>query len=317
MLTARPLYDNAADAALFVEPPVWPAVRRALDRELNVLLTGERGSGKTTLLRQLQRVEREAGRRVVFVDAGTVDDAGELVGRVHGAVTGAAGAPGTAAAPARTLQTALLAIADAEPALVLVDASGSGRAVYDVFGRQRDALWQGGHRWVVAVDDDDVATVLRPPADAFFDVHLALAPFTAEQARRLLRLRTGDDVPAEALDRVATEVGGNPRQALRTLSSAAVRGASPEAELAARTRLVAAAGRLGRPHTMLMLELLERGQASASDAGLQRSLGVSRPRLSQLLSALEDEELVDVLPERREGPGRPRLVYRPRLGPSS
>jgi Flp pilus assembly CpaF family ATPase len=66
---ARPLFDNAADATLFVAPPVWPKIVRALERRLNVMVTGTRGSGKTTLLRQLQANLREHAERVTFVDA--------------------------------------------------------------------------------------------------------------------------------------------------------------------------------------------------------------------------------------------------------
>jgi predicted ArsR family transcriptional regulator len=64
---------------------------------------------------------------------------------------------------------------------------------------------------------------------------------------------------------------------------------------------------------MLMAELLDRGQASASDQALQRTLGVTRARLSQLLNELAAFGLVTAENERSEGPGRPRVIYRPDL----
>jgi Cdc6-like AAA superfamily ATPase len=67
MLQARPLFDNAADATLFVAPPVWPKIVRALERRLNVMVTGARGPGKTTLLHQLQAELRERAERVTTV----------------------------------------------------------------------------------------------------------------------------------------------------------------------------------------------------------------------------------------------------------
>jgi predicted ArsR family transcriptional regulator len=74
-----------------------------------------------------------------------------------------------------------------------------------------------------------------------------------------------------------------------------------------------AARLVGRPEQLLLRELLDRGQASASDEDLQRSLGLSRARLSQLLTNLLEHDLVEADTLRTEGPGRPKTVYRPRL----
>lgn len=59
-----------------------------------------------------------------------------------------------------------------------------------------------------------------------------------------------------------------------------------------------------------MAELLERGQASASDTELQRSLGISRARLSQLLTDLPERDLVVQDVEGASGSGRARTIYR-------
>jgi len=327
MLQARPLFDNAADAKLFVTPPVWPRIVRALARKLNVIVTGTRGSGKTTLLHQLQAALRAEGERVTFVDSTGADSAGELVRRLRDALRGQPSVlaegfstmdetlmpnPAPIAGASRALQTALRAIEATEPSIVLVDASGAGTAVYEVFGRLRDTLWQMEHLWVVAIDADDHATALKAPADAFFDVVVDLAPLSTEELAQVLLLRS-PDTPVDILRHVAANADGNPRRALRALGDAAVHGIDPASTSAARGVLASDASRIGRPHGMLMAELLERGQASASDTELQQALGVGRARLSQLLGELFERDLVIQDVEGSSGPGRPRTVYRPVL----
>jgi len=111
----------------------------------------------------------------------------------------------------------------------------------------------------------------------------------------------------------ASQAGGNPRQALRALADAVVHDRDPAEALELRSRLLTAASDLGRPTGMLMAELLDRGQASPSDADLQAALGVTRSRLTQILRELLDHQLVTVASEQPDGPGRPKAVYRPAL----
>jgi hypothetical protein len=86
--SGRPLYDTAADGELFVMPPAWDPIVRAIDRGLNVMVTGSRGSGKTSLLRQLQRELRGRDTPVGFVDATAGVSAGKLAERIRDALTG-------------------------------------------------------------------------------------------------------------------------------------------------------------------------------------------------------------------------------------
>ncbi len=323
MFQARPLFDNAADAQLFVAPPIWPRLVKALERKLNVMVTGARGSGKTTVLRQLQPALRAEGEHTAFVDATGVDSAAELMRRLRDTLRGQPSPleeslstfranPAPIAGASRALQADLRVIGDTDPAIVLIDASGAGGAVYEVFGRLRDSLWQFEHLWVVSIDADDRATALRPPADAFFDVVLDLDPLSVDELAQVLRLRSSD-TPARTLREVAANAKGNPRRALRALSDAAVHGTDAAHILTARADLETQASLVGRPHGMLMAELLERGHASASDTDLQKSLGVSRARLSQLLGDLHERDLVVQEVEAASGPGRPRTAYRPAL----
>ena len=330
LLQARPLYDNLGDSQLFVAPNAWSSVDRALERRLNVAVVGSRGVGKTTLLRQLQLVLRDKSEHVAFADATAVGDTFELARRIRDALLGQtsplvanarrtvetlSGDPTPMAGASRALAEVLREIGGAEPTIVLVDASASAEAVYGLFGRMRDVLWQQDHRWVVAIEQTDRATALKPPADAFFDTVAVLDPWSTNDLVNLLARRGDPDTPwpHDLLVGAATGANGSPREALRILSDALVHDRDPSALLDARGRLLDRASQLGRPAGMLMAELLDRGQASPSDEDLQVSLGVTRSRLTQLLRDLLAKELVTAESERADGPGRPRVVYRPAL----
>lgn len=328
MIASRPLYDNLADSRLFVKPKAWEAVERAVERHLNIAMLGPRGSGKTSLLRHLQMVLRDGGAHVTFVDATAVEEARELAYRVRDARVGqpaplAAGVSMAAdafrrmdaplAGASRELAALLRDIGEAESAVMLVDASSSAQACFELFGRMRDVLWQQPHQWVLALDDTDRATALKPPADAFFDSLITLEPWAADELIELLGRRADANTPHELLTAAAAGAHGSPRDAVRALSDAVVHGWDPTDTLAAQAELEARASLLGRPAGMLMAELLQRRQASPSDEELQRTMGVSRARLSQLFSQLQDDGLVQVEAERAAGPGRPRTIYRPAL----
>jgi hypothetical protein len=305
-----------------VPPTAWDVLVRALERRLNVAVVGRRGLGKTSVLRQLQFTLREGAERVVFVDATAVDDVLELATRVRDALApvptaaDARTAPGPALAGAsRALSALLQEVGQSEPAIILVDASASAAPVYELFGRMRDVLWQQEHRWMVALDDNDRATALKPPADAFFDTIIVLAPWPVSELVDLLSRRAEPDQPwpRDLLVSAARGANGNPREAVRALSDALLHDRDPAGALDARGRLLDRATRLGRPAGLLMAELLDRGQASPSDEDLQRTLGVTRSRLTQLLRQLLADDLVTTESERANGPGRPRIVYRPSL----
>lgn len=328
LLQGRPLYDNDADTRYFVVPPSWDVLMRAIDRGLNVLLTGKRGSGKTTLLRQAQLALRRNDVPVVFADATAARDAADLAARFRDALRGPpsplrAGVAGFRVAAgalspqveggSRALHDDLAALGEAAPSVALVDASGSAAAAYEIFGRQRDTLWQFEHRWVVAVDEEERATVLKPPADAFFDTVIDLDELSIEGLIQLVEKRDDTLSPDERM-RIAAEAHGNPRLALRAVNRALVHGLEPDRYSTERADALERATRLGRPHAMLMAELLDLGQASPSDEALQYRLGLSRARITQLLRDLLDQGLVETRVERTDGPGRPRTIYHPAVG---
>ncbi len=332
MLQGRPLYDTPADAKYYVFPPEWDAVTRALERGNNILLCGERGAGKTSLLRQVQLTLRNEGKRVVYVDTTAVSEPLELVFRVRDALKGRPGiaqtAPGAVSRSlaelrgeqspppggvSRLLYDTLVNLGEeVEPTVVLLDATAAAQALYGVFGRMRDTVWQLPHRWLAAIDNDDRATALRPPADTFFDIVIELEPLPIERLASILQNRT-DELAPKLVSAIAADARGNPRAAIRAANNALVHGGDPADELSTRARLLDAAAQIGRPQAMLMAELLDLGQASPSDKALLERIGLTRARVSTLLQQLLDADLVESTVERSDRPGRPRTVYRPAL----
>jgi predicted ArsR family transcriptional regulator len=66
---------------------------------------------------------------------------------------------------------------------------------------------------------------------------------------------------------------------------------------------------VGRAAAMLVAEVESLGPVSASDERLLSRLGWTRERAAQVFKQLEEAGLV-VFSELRDGPGRPRKVYR-------
>jgi hypothetical protein len=308
-LSGRPLLDTAADAALFVDRDVeLDRLGRAVAEGLNVLTSGPRGAGKTSLLRRAVYLGRTAGEApgpLGSVDASAVGSADELLHRVADVL----GAP-SAGLPAGADGLTRLAGLDAAARRAVAVDGLSPDVAHVAFGQLRDELWSVPVTWVVSCSDRQELDFLRPPADAFFDARVRLAPFADGDLRELLRRRaTPDELDDAALDVVVSLAQGNPRRALdlaRHLLLAP--GSGPELR-AALVRRDEALDRLGAPARMLLDELDASGAASASDDALLARLGWTRPRAAQVFGQLEAEGLVRAADE-RNGPGRPRRIYR-------
>ncbi len=314
-LDNRPLLGTV-DRDLFLVPGIMPALGTAVDRKLNVLVLGPPGSGKTTLLRALEADHHDDERPAVYVDLGPAQDAGQALMVIADALGQRWGAFGdvlrSSVVPETTPSGALLRLArrlgEAPASLILLDSPpGEGNA-HTLFGRLRDELWQHEHQWVVAANDVLRDELTRPPASAFFDVQLDLAPLSAAEQREFLARRLTDELNVD-IDAIVGQTDGLPRSLLE-LTRTAVLSPEPVDELLARRekqRLRLA--KLPRSAATIAAYLADHGPTSGSDPQLLATLGVSGQRARQVLRELEEEGLVRSFPAQQARSGRPRKLY--------
>lgn len=308
-LSNRPLLATRADSALFVgRSAELGALTGAVADGLNAILTGDRGSGKTSLLHRL--VATSGPRRVVRLDARLATTGATSVLRLVADAIGVEVDANDGDDPVTTLGLIRTIGAAGDLTIALDDLDPATSTA--LFGRLRDELWEQPTRWIVAVDRDELAAVLRPPADAFFERVVELAPLDAAAARALLAAR-GLDVDDDVAREITERARGNPRRILATARTIA---ATPDAapRLAAGRRFIE--DRLASlPSAARMLYdtmvALDR-PVSASDRELLDELHWTRPRAVAVLRELEKAGLaesgVERIPER--GPGRPRRTFR-------
>jgi len=316
-LSGRPLLDTRPDHELFVDRvDEMGRVRAALSQGLNCLVVGERGSGKTSLVRALVFEARQqadpADQRLpdlIYVRGAGAESASELLARAADALAQHQGDP-----PVDRSQGAASGLIEelGEGAgrgiviMALDDApAGAGNAL---FGTLRDELWSIDLRWLVTVATADSGALMRPPADAFFESQVELAPLPVGASIEILRRRMGE-VPDRLLEEVAEIGGGNPRRLLdvaRELGGDYSQWSAFASAAAEREKALTALGRSAR---MLAAELEALGGASASDDRLLSRMGWTRPRAVQVLAEMEKAGLVTASSE-KTGQGRPRKVYR-------
>lgn len=315
-LSARPLMATRADMALFAGRD-WEVneLERALAQRFNVLVVGERGSGRTSLLRALMHNSRSArtdGPRMVYVRAAGLADPAQLLDRVLETDDGISSDDSENRAARRPgASVALAALAErqrAHPIVVLLDdvdpAVGSS-----LFGVLRDELWETRTTWVVTATREGSATILAPPADAFFETILPVDPLSKADAIDLLRRRL-PGVDQVRLESIARD-GVQPRELLELARQVDwdSKGQVPGLEAARRNWDIALAA-LGRPAAMLVAEMRDLGPVSASDQALLARMGWTRPRALQVLAELEEAGLATSSSPPQAGPGRPKKVYR-------
>jgi hypothetical protein len=312
VFTKRPLLDTVADQALYVTDASRKRAAQAAFQHRNTLIVGEPGSGKTTLLYQI-RANADAGPTssfVIIVDARIADGARDLVDLIL-LEAEQAGWIEVAERPTRDDPFGLIAqvrrLRDTKErdAIILVDDPDPKQAA-TLFGRLRDELWQLPVWFVVAVNSSAYETLSQPPADAFFDMVINLEPLDPDAALELLRRRKHNGELPEQIRSPARPL--QPRAILLDAEAGPI-GARQDGELQQRLMTIAEE-ETGRSGVMLLAEIWGRGAVSASDDGLQRTLGVSRVRLTQLLGELERARVLTSFRETPPGgPGRPRTMY--------
>ena len=308
-LSGRPLLDNQLDAALVIgRDDAIGRIVTASSSDLNVLVVGERGSGRTTVLRQVARTLRQRGVHAQWIDAGTALTPPLLVELVTTRLLNGSGST-VHGGDEWPLQRLLSAPPTMLPPVVLLDGAVAS-AAYGLFGTLRDELWQLPIRWTVTCTDRDRATLLRPPADAFFDVVVSLPALREDDARALVRARVPDgQISGDTLATIVDIGGGNPR-ALLSATRAVLDGAagSPEQLVQTAKQRDRRLSTLSPAAARLVADLEASGPASASDPGLLARNGWTRSRAAQLLRELLEAGLVETTTV-RHGPGRPRTVY--------
>lgn len=312
MLTKRPLLDTAADLELFVTDSSRQRAERSAFQLSNTLLVGEPGSGKTSLLYKIRGNANSHGASppsAILVDARLADTPEALIALLISEATDAGWIAGSDERPRSddpfAAVTTLRRLRDApENSIVLIDDPSSEQAAV-LFGRLRDELWQLPVWFTVAVRPTVETDVLaRPPADAFFDARIELEPFAPEKALEMLTLRS---IPGT--QPIPPDQPVQPRTALM-MSDASLGAASLYGTQLQKRLIDLADAASGRAGGMLVAEIWNRGPVSASDSDLQRSLGLSRPRLTQLLTALENDGILHSFREPSVGTtGRPRMLY--------
>ncbi len=275
-----------------------------------MLISGEPGSGKTSLLYHALGRARANNRpvllltaRVVSSSRGLVDALLELAVEEEWIQDAPQPAVNDPLGPARQVRRLREAPANA---LVLVDDLTVEQG-QTLFGALRDELWQTPVSFTVAVRPDVAQALSTPPADAFFDRRYILKPFVGDDANQLLH-RRHEAGESTLLSLFESDRAMQPRS---LVALAIEEGPGGRYDPTRQHELLRIAERVaGRSGSMLVAEIWGREGVSASDEDLQRSLGVTRNRLTELLRTLAEHRVLAAYPEPREGKtGRPRMIY--------
>lgn len=188
----------------------------------------------------------------------------------------------------------------AESAVVLLIDNLHPEPGHQVFGRFRDALWAAPVVWIAAGDGDRQG-YLDPPADVFWEAVEWLDPLTGDDVSELLHRRIEaagpNDADAEIVKAnlallVELLEDATPRDVIRAAAQVADRG-SIDAAFGASERFEQARAAGGDSAAMLLAEIERIGRpVQAGDQELLGRMGLTRPRIVQLLNRLERNGLV-------------------------
>lgn len=320
-----------------------------MDLGFNVLLLGDRGMGATSLIHHCSAsIYVEAHVEALshdeppppfsscrIVDVGAAKDIRELVTAICQVLKSGSSSlehsiaqelhsrklyQGTYSNPITELRELAYAVRvhnfGIDPTIIL-DNMNDTKLAHDLFGRQRDDLWEVPFRWVVCGRLSRRTEYLTPPADAFFDTELILEPLDDSDAQSLLRARI---IPtnftnleqAEKAEKVLSHLheiirrgNGNPRQILNEARSIALQ---KQSNLGTDEHVLACAATPSNTEEAVLQYLQYHGPTSASDVEFQDYIDVTRERLTQVLRQLEHKGLVFSFFD-KSGAGRPRKYY--------
>jgi len=311
LIDNRPLFDTTADSRYAVErPAVGRELRESVERELNVVVHGSWGSGKTTTAARLVHDLREAGRAAALCQLAGDETVPEILVRVIERVApGRAPEIDTGSTGARVVIELLRELGERTRSGLVVALDGIDPARgYELFGRLRDQVWRIDVTWVITVDSKDLPVLLAPPADVFFERVVEVLPFSITERRELLRKRLDGTLDPGAEASLVERGPENPRALLTLVREGMRPGRTTDRLLDGLAERERRAADLGRAHWGLVAEMEALGPVSASDEVLQTRLRLSRPRVAELMSDLEDAGLATSEFVRR-GRGRPARVY--------
>ena len=322
-LGERSLTASKADARLFANRIAeLAAAERALDLGFNVYVSGPSGSGRTSFLQQLKARQQGA----IFLNLARVGDFASLIYRLSATIdprldTVAYQAQKIADDPKRMLLGIrgpdrlsdlrdALATQSSPPTMLLDNLDETLR--HELFGRQRDELWQFALQWVVVGD----TPVLDPPANSFFESSIALEPFDSDSIRELLLRRGQGSTPQqqelvrEIADTLPDLLGpATPRRVMST-ARAILLSPDPESDLKQLRDPRYSHHELSATARLVLDGLYAVGPAHAGNEQLLKQVGATRSRVVQILKNLEEAGLVHSV---RVGK---RKLYAPTLGGS-
>jgi len=183
----------------------------------------------------------------------------------------------------------------------LVDNLGEDIELFrKTFTSLRDYLWSLRAIFVVTADQSNEQSLLRPPIGAFFETIVRLRNFTEEETIEALSARDLQD--EDLASQIYAVSHGHPLTTM-LLARRVEQGELDRKELKRLAeRTVDLFSNLEGLEGRIVRYIAERGPVSASDKDFQRTMGVSRARLVQVLQRLEEESLIT---SRRRG----RRVY--------
>lgn len=323
-VSQRPL---AADDPLYVGRPLPERLlRRALDLRLNAAVVGGGGAGKTTLVQRVLN-ETHIAESSIF----RVDCRGLAPGDALRAIAGAYGwsqpdyrwepKPGMALAfgglmsvthnrvlidpdPNRVdasdidwlaskirdhVEPDKIAGGGIEmPAITVID-DPTVATLDSIFGQHRDRLWDLPVQWIV-----ETRKTVASDLALFFEAQIHIDDLGVDDARTLLerRLAAASHTDSALVDAIVAQVPLRPRELISAARDGLLHLDGAEDRFRAQGVLTERSAALGRPHAMLMSELIALGGAYASDEQLLARLGYSRSRVAGLLKELAAHDIV-------------------------